>query len=179
MAMPAKRRQQRGPRRMPAQPVADKRPDALEDGTGKTGEQAGLPGEVRVFRLEIDRGDDQEDEGDETDGIDAVGQGGDIGPAGPDGQPSCLPRIEGIAEEDRQGRAGKDPAVNEFRRHAANIAAKNRDQHQLQKIVDEQPEESVNISANKPPCLHQATPPSISSKVLQQRGGDADFLRAD
>ena len=140
---------------MPAEPVADKRPDTLQHGTGETRKQAGLPGEVRIFGFEIDRGNDQEDEGDEADGVDAVRQRGDIGPAGPDGQLSCLPRVEHVAEEDRQRRAGKDPAVNEFRRHAAHVPAEDRDQHQLQQIVDEQPEESVNVSANKPPDFHR------------------------
>jgi len=84
---------------MPPEPVAGKGPDTLQNGTGETGKQAGLPGKVRIFRFEINRGNDQEHVGNETDGVDAVRQRGDVHPASPDGQLSCLPGVEQIAEQ--------------------------------------------------------------------------------
>jgi hypothetical protein len=148
------RRQQSRPGGMPAEQVADKRPDTLQHRADETRKQTGLPGKVRIFGFEIDRGNYQENKGNETYGVDAVRQRGDIRPSGPDGQLSCLPCIEQVAEQDRKRSAGQYPAENKIRRHAAYITAEDSDQHQLQQIVDEQPEETVNISTNKPSNFH-------------------------
>jgi len=135
---------------MTAEPVADERTAALQHGADKAGKEAGLPGEVGVLRFEVDRRDDQENEGDEADGIDAVRQCGDIHPAGPDGQLPCLPGIEQVAEQNRKGRARHNPAVDQFRRHSAHVAAQDGNEHQLQQVIDEQPEEPVDVPADEP-----------------------------
>ena len=143
------RGQQRGARGVAAQPVADERAAGLQHPAQQAGEQPELPREPRILRLLVHRPHDQKDVGEQAGRIDAVRQRGHVGAPGPLHQPARLPCVEHVADQDGHRGSGQDAADHQVLGKPAHQRPQNRDQHELQQIVDEQAEEAVDIAAHE------------------------------
>ena len=146
---PGQRGQQRGARRMAAQPVADERAAGLQHPAQQAGEQPELPREPRVLRLLVHRPHHQKNIGEQAGRIDAVRQRGHVGATGLVHQAPRLPRIEHVADQDGHRGPGQDAADHQILGKPAHQRPEDRDQHELQQIVDEQAEEAVDVAAHE------------------------------
>src|SRR5579883_1816072 len=120
----------------------------------KTVEQTCAPRPGSVMGLLINRAHDQKYERDDAWRINPVRQGGDIAASGLMSQSAGLPRVENIPDEDRQGGAWQNAFADEVGGKTAYTLSKHRNHHQLQKIIQEQAEEPVNVSSNEQRDLH-------------------------
>jgi hypothetical protein len=76
-------------------------------------------------------------------------KGAHVGPAGLLGEPERLPRVEQVADEQRDCRAGKDSLINNLRRQAEDEAAEAVDEQKLNEIVERKTEEPVDVASNE------------------------------
>jgi hypothetical protein len=101
------------------------------------------------MRAEIDRLHDQEDVGKDRRCVDAEGDRGDIGSSRPFGEAVRLPRIKEVAEQDRDRDSRQDSPHHQALWQTAHNA-KARDQKQVRKAAEKQPEEAVEVACSKP-----------------------------
>ena len=87
--------------------------------------------------------------GEERDGVDAVGQGSHVGPAGACGEAVGLPGVEEVADQQRDGRAREDAAVDQFVGEAEDALAEADDEQELDEVVERQAEEAVEVAADE------------------------------
>ena len=93
----------------------------------------------------------QEHVGEERDRVDAVRQRADVVAARPFGEPSRLPRVEEVADEERHRRGRQHAPVDQLGREAEHAPAQRVDQQELDEVVEGQPEEAVDVAAHDPP----------------------------
>ncbi len=148
-AYAGERGEQRGARRVLANPAAAKGGGNLDDAAEQAGDEGDAPGEVGVVGLVVDRAHDEENEGEEADGVDAEGQRGD-GPPGLAREAHGLPRVEEISGDEGDGDAGQDAADDEGIGQAGDTRAEADDDHELAQVVDEEAEEAIDVAGDKP-----------------------------
>jgi hypothetical protein len=144
------RRQQRRSWRVTPHPIRKERAHDLHHAVEQTGQQARLPRQSRIPGRLVDRTHDQENESEQTHRVDPVGKGGDVVTAGGPHQSPRLPRIIQVPNQNRDRRPRQDATVDQILGQAAHHRTKRGDQHQLKKIIDEQPEKSVHIAPHEP-----------------------------
>lgn len=131
---------------------SDEAADEFDDARAETGEEAHAPGGGGGLGFEVDGEHDEEDVDEERGGIDAVGEGSDVVAVESFGESMGLPGIEEVAEEDADGGSGEDVVREEAGTFVADHATKGAeidDEQELDEVVDEQPEESVEITFDK------------------------------
>jgi len=128
----------------------------LDQSRAQRREESRLPRDARGIRgagsrrQRLRRQHDEEHVREQRHRVDAVGKRADVGASRALGEPLRLQRVGGVADEDRDRRAGKDTAVDELRREAEDSAAQRVDQQQLNEIVDREAEEAVEVAADEP-----------------------------
>ena len=109
-----------------------------------------FPRPDRIFGFLHDRQHDKKHVSKQAHGVDAVRKRGDILTPRFARQAARLPGIEKVAEQDRDRRAGKNPAEDILVRQMNQLAAKTDDKNELNQIIDHQTEKAVEIFAHEP-----------------------------
>ena len=64
-------------------------------------------------------------------------------------QRACLPRVEKIADDQRNGYAGQYPPIQQLGGKAQHVRPQRRDEQHLDEVVEGETEEAVDISAHE------------------------------
>ena len=143
-------REQRSARGHPAHAFGDESGEDFNDAVEKTSDEPYFPRPDRIFGFLHDRQHDKKHVSKQAHGVDAVRKRGDILTPRFARQAARLPGIEKVAEQDRDRRAGKNPAEDILVRQMNQLAAKTDDKNELNQIIDHQTEKAVEIFAHEP-----------------------------